>query len=163
MCFTFYVKVQGFFAILHSHNYIWFAQYFEKQIIELCTHSQTSELEDIDPTISNLAGPDKLRKLEQRFSSQKAAPVNTKVLHSNEQFLLKFIELANNYVINSNLILLFHSRLLNLSTLNGIDRDFISKGGLAISKQIIQSKVIGRVFLKCRFYINIFSSFWDFY
>jgi hypothetical protein len=105
-------RIQSFLQMLLPANYWWFSQLFESQLIQLCANQNfvNDILRELDPSIAKLADIEKLRKLQQRISSKedsKESPGVSETQKRNdgregpEDFFLKFLEIGNNYTLNT--------------------------------------------------------------
>lgn len=147
------LQISLFFSTLSHHNYPWFAQFFESQILQINLNFQSDET---DPTLRHLANPERLRKLHQRFAAQSPSSSNsTNQSSSNEAFYFKFLEIGNNYSLNSHLISILSGRLLTMSQLlydKESQATFLQKAQ-SFTKYLIQLKLLGKVSF---FYIIFF-------
>jgi hypothetical protein len=135
-------------TLLHQ-NYPWFAQFFETQMLRLCVNAQYGI--ETDPSLRQLANPERLRKLQQRFSvsssHQKAYHIRT----STERFFFKFVEFSNNYSLSTHLIVTLSAKLISLSS--SVDSAFVAQKGFSFTKLVLQLKTLSKASTCCKCYL----------
>ncbi len=136
---TLSAEVRSFLALLSAPNYPWFAQFFETQLLQSCVLHQYGE---IDPALKGLANVDKLRKLQQRFIAQRSS--GARKLPQNERVFFKFLEVANNYALNMQLIVTLSSKLISMSAEYSQYSMASSKGHFHCGKVVVQLKTLGK-------------------